>query len=329
MRTNPQIYHLQEDEPSLHGSGPFPVHSLLHRWSVSTRHVPISWQCQWSAQFYHLHKWQQTCCCQYFACNPTQNAQWRHQHERLTYQHHLWPHLNSIQATLQARKDDESQRSLLTILWLVCNQVRMHFGRRLQDQLDGNGSQLAPVGRVDINGKDWSTGTLAKGLGYWYAKDWSTGMLAKGLRYWYANCLQSRNVWICLMYEFTCMNSFEQILGRNIHFRKESHSPEAIAFRRNVFLRKRFQSNQTSLKIAHFYKIITNRKWILHLHLYDRGHDNASNLRWSDSVFTSDWTKMTGTVLASLPTLFYWSCKIALIVSFWFRIFLFFLSFGL
>ncbi len=131
------------------------------------------------------------------------------------------------------------------------------------------------------------------------------------------------------MYEFTCMNSFERILGRNKHFRKESHSPEAIASRRNVVLRKRFWPNQTTLKIAHFNKIITNRKWILHLHLYDRGYDNASNLRQSDSVFTSNRTKTTGMVLASLPTLFYWSGKITLIVSFWFWIFLVFLSFGL
>ncbi len=148
-----------------------------------------------------------------------------------------------------------------------------------------------------------------------------TGTLAKGLRYWYANCLQSWNVWIHLMYEFTCMNWFERILGRNKHFRKESHSPEAIASGRNVVLRKRFWSNQTTLKIAHFNKIINNRKWILHLHLYDRGYNNASNLRWSDGVFTSDRTKTTGRVLASLPTLCYWSCKITLIISFWFWIF--------
>jgi hypothetical protein len=38
---------------------------------------------------------------------------------------------------------------------------------------------------------------------------------------------------------------------------------------------------------------------------------------------------MTGTQSASFPTLFYWSCKIALIVSFWFWIFSVFPSFGL
>ncbi len=53
------------------------------------------------------------------------------------------------------------------------------------------------------------------------------------------------------MYEFTCMNSFEQILGKNKHSRKESHSQEVIAFGRNVVLRKRLRPNQTTLKIAH------------------------------------------------------------------------------
>ena len=41
LRTNAQVYRLQEDEPTLRGSGPFPVHSLLHLQSVSTRQVPI------------------------------------------------------------------------------------------------------------------------------------------------------------------------------------------------------------------------------------------------------------------------------------------------
>jgi hypothetical protein len=41
MHTNAQVYHLQEDGPTLSGSGPFPVHSLLRWQSVSTRHVPI------------------------------------------------------------------------------------------------------------------------------------------------------------------------------------------------------------------------------------------------------------------------------------------------
>jgi hypothetical protein len=41
MRTNAQVYRIQEDESTLHGSDPFPAHSLLRWRSVSTRHVPI------------------------------------------------------------------------------------------------------------------------------------------------------------------------------------------------------------------------------------------------------------------------------------------------
>ncbi len=131
------------------------------------------------------------------------------------------------------------------------------------------------------------------------------------------------------MYEFTCMNSFEWILGRNKHFRKESHRTEAIASRRNGVLQKRFRPNRTALNIAHFNKIITNRKWILHLHFYNRGYNNASRckVKWWCVYKQSDEDDRDGVGIPS--NIIYWSCKILLIVSFWFWIFKIFLSFGL
>ncbi len=174
--------------------------------------------------------------------------------------------------------------------------------------------------------RDSGTGMLRTEVLVCWQRDLGTGMLRTEVQVRWQRDSVTGALTVCRVgiYEFIWTNT-----GRNKHFRKESHSPEAIASGRNVVLRKCFQPNRTTLKIAHFNKIITNRKWILHLHLYDHGYNNASDLRWSDGVFTSDRTKMTGRVLASLPSLFYWSCKIALIVSFWFRIFSVFLSFGL
>ncbi len=117
------------------------------------------------------------------------------------------------------------------------------------------------------------------------------------------------------------MNSFEWILGRNKHFRKESHRPEAIASGRNGVLRKSFRPNRTALNIAHFNKIITNRKWIQHLHLYNRGYNNASQckVKWWCVYKQSDEDDQDSVGVPS--NIIYWSCKIILFVSFWFWIF--------
>ncbi len=60
-----------------------------------------------------------------------------------------------IKANLQARENDEYQCCLPIMLWLVCNQVWMHFWRRLQDQFDGNDSRLASLNSLSaMDGHD-------------------------------------------------------------------------------------------------------------------------------------------------------------------------------
>ena len=103
-----------------------------------------------NAQFCWVQQWKRARCCKNHAHNPAQNAEQCRQHECCTYWHRTQPHPNRVQATLQARMYDESQHSLPPMFWLVCHQIRTHFRRSLQNQLDGNCPRLTPLNGLKV-----------------------------------------------------------------------------------------------------------------------------------------------------------------------------------
>ncbi len=151
--------------------------------------------------------------------------------------------------------------------------------------------------------------------------------------------MNSFNLWICMYGFIWCMNSYvwihtkirwtSQTLTEGM-FRKEYHCLEAIASGQCVILWKRFRTNQTALMNSSQIKIITNRKWFLHLFtctwlwlwLCQR-----FKVKWWYGYKQSDEDNLDGVGVPSIIIL-NWH-KIVSILSFWFWIFLVFSSFGL